>query len=167
MDRGRTCADQRRTPVHLSGIRTMTGIFRQGGRLLVGVVLTIVFVSGAVAGAAAGVAVDRNAGPGRVIKTRVDGGLSQLYDRLDLTPEQRELADSVVARRAPQTEQLMREMADRLHAISDSVDAEFRVHLSPAQRATLDSLKQRQTLILKRKTPAGATIIDTVRQPRQ
>ncbi|HZI29955.1 MAG TPA: hypothetical protein VFD64_17420 [Gemmatimonadaceae bacterium] len=145
----------------------MTGIFRQGGRLLVGVVLTIVFVSGAVAGAAAGVAVDRNAGPGRVIKTRVDGGLSQLYDRLDLTPEQRELADSVVARRAPQTEQLMREMADRLHAISDSVDAEFRVHLSPAQRATLDSLKQRQTLILKRKTPAGATIIDTVRQPRQ
>jgi hypothetical protein len=144
----------------------MTGIFRRGGRLLVGVVLAIVFVSGAVAGAAAGVAFDRNAVPYRVIKTRLDGGLSQLYDRLALTPEQRALADSVVARRAPQTEQLMRETADRMRAISDSVDAEFRAHLSPAQRATLDSLKQRQTLILKRKTPAGATIIDTVRPPR-
>jgi hypothetical protein len=143
----------------------MTGIFRQGGRLLVGVVLAIVFVSGAVAGAAAGVAVDRNATPYRVIKTRLDGGLSQLYDRLDLTAEQRALADSVVARRAPLTEQLMREMADRLYAIADSVDAEFRAHLSPAQRATLDSLKQQQTLILKRKTPMGATIVDTVRKP--
>jgi hypothetical protein len=143
----------------------MTGIFRQGGRLLVGVVLAVVFVSGAVAGAAAGVVVDRNTMPYRVIKTRLDGGLSQLYERLNLTSEQRALADSVVARRAPLTEQLMRETADRMRAISDSVDAEFRAHLSPAQRATLDSLKQRQTLILKRKTPAGATIIDTVRQP--
>ena len=145
----------------------MTSMFRHGGRLLVGTVLAIVFVSGAVAGAAAGVAVDRSAVPDRIIKTRVGGGLSQLYERLDLTPEQRALADSVVARQAPLTEQLMREMADRLHAISDSVDAEFRAHLSPTQRATLDSLKQKQTLILKRKTPAGATITDTVRQHRQ
>jgi hypothetical protein len=144
----------------------MTRLFRQGGRLLVGVVLAIVFVSGAVAGAAAGVAVDRNAMPYRVIKTRLDGGLSQLYERLNLTPEQRALADSVVARRAPLTEALMRETADRMRAISDSVDAEFRAYLSPAQRATLDSLKQQQTLILKRKTPEGATIIDTVRKPR-
>ena len=145
----------------------MKGIFRQGGRLLAGAMLVIVFISGAVGGAAVGVAVDRSAGPRRVIKTRVDGGLSQLYERLDLTPEQRTLADSVIARRAPLTEQLMREMAERLHTISDSVDAEFRAHLSPAQRATLDSLKQKEALILKRKTPAGATIIDTVRQNRR
>jgi hypothetical protein len=140
--------------------------FGQSGRFMVVVVVAIVFVSGAVAGAAAGVAVDRNAASHRVIKTRLDGGLSHLYELLKLTPQQRALAESVVVRRLPLTEQLMRETADRMRAISDSVDADFRAHLTPAQRATLDSLTESQTLILKRKTPTGGTTIDTVRRSR-
>ena len=67
-------------------------------------------------------------------------------------------------RRMPMTEAIMREMGERLRAISDSVDSEFREYLTRPQRATLDSLRRNQVMILKRKTPDG-TAVDTIRRP--
>jgi hypothetical protein len=62
----------------------------------------------------------------------------------------------------------MVDMADRLRAVADSVDAELRQILTPEQRTRLDSLRVNgPQFMLKRKrvTPTGTTV-DTVRFPR-
>jgi Spy/CpxP family protein refolding chaperone len=87
-----------------------------------------------------------------------------IIDLLELTPDQRPQAEAILSRQAPRSEQLMLGLADSLRVLSDSVDAELRRILTPAQRARLDSLRLADTkLIMKRKvmTPGGATV-DTV-----
>ena len=56
----------------------------------------------------------------------------------------------------------MRELAERLQNVSDSLDAELRAILTPPQRARLDSLRRRPLFMLKRKTPGSATTVDTL-----
>lgn len=123
---------------------------------LFGTLLATVFV----AGIAIGVIGNRLASNGPVIKTRFTG----ILDRLELTPQQRVQAESIVSRRAPRSESLMLKMAEQLRAVSDSVDAELRQILTPAQGARLDSLRVREpTFMLKRKVMTlGETTVDTV-----
>ena len=56
----------------------------------------------------------------------------------------------------------MRDVAERLRAVSDSVNAELRAILATEQRARLDSLRHPAVFLIKRKTPGNATTVDTV-----
>lgn len=134
-----------------------------------GALLSAVFV----AGVAVGVIGDRlvaRTGPQQGTRIKVTSGfLFTFLDRLELTPAQRVQAESILARRAPRSESLMRDMGERLRAVSDSVDADLRLILTPTQRARLDSMRaSSQQLMLKRKvvTPGGTTV-DTVMVPRR
>jgi hypothetical protein len=130
-------------------------------RLVAAALLTAVFI----AGLAVGVALDRyaNLGGGPGVRAVVLSDMSGVLDKLELTPQQRVQAGAIIERSAPRTEQTMLEVADRLRAISDSVDSELRAILTPPQRLRLDSLRVNRRLMLKRKmvTPAG-TKVDTV-----
>jgi hypothetical protein len=94
--------------------------------------------------------------------------MSGVLDRLGLTPEQRSRAEAILQRHTPRTEDLMAELSTRLAAVSDSLDAELRALLTPAQRELLDSLRSRQPLILRRKQPGpgGTSVVDTIFPPR-
>jgi Spy/CpxP family protein refolding chaperone len=117
-----------------------------------------------VAGAAVGFAFDRVVRREPQLKTFVVADMSRVLDRLELTTQQRAQADSILLRRAPTTERMMLDVADRLRGLSDSVDAELRAILTPQQRVRLDSLRGERKLMLKRKTigAGGATVVDTV-----
>ena len=95
--------------------------------------------------------------------------MSGVLDRLRLSPDQRVRAEAILARSAPRAESLMVEMAERLRAISDSVDGELRGILDPAQRVRLDSLRRGRSVMIKRKTvsPDGRTSVDSVVLPNR
>jgi hypothetical protein len=88
--------------------------------------------------------------------------MSPVLDELQLTPRQRSQADSILERSAPRSEEAMREVAERLQRVSDSLDAELRAILTAQQRARLNSLRRRPIFMLKRKTPGSATTVDTL-----
>ena len=133
---------------------------RKSPRLIGAALLLAAFI----AGAAVGLAFDRVVRPEPRLKTFVVADMSRVLDRLELTTQQRAQADSILLRRAPTTERMMLDVADRLRGLSDSVDAELRAILTPQQRARLDSLRGERKLMLKRKTigAGGATVVDTV-----
>jgi Spy/CpxP family protein refolding chaperone len=133
---------------------------RRSPRLIGAALLLAAFI----AGAAVGFAFDRVVRPEPRLKTFVVADMSRVLDRLELTTQQRAQADSILLRRAPTTERMMFDVADRLRSLSDSVDAELRAILTPQQRARLDSLRGERKLMLKRKTigAGGATVVDTV-----
>ena len=118
-----------------------------------------------VAGVAGGVIGDRLLARRPVLRAEIHSDMSHVLDRLDLTSRQRAQADSIVNRQAPRSEAVMMDMAERLGAVADSVDADLRAILTPNQQARLDSLRaEGPQLMLKRKriTPSGTTV-DTVR----
>lgn len=123
-----------------------------------------------VAGIAVGVIGDRMASAAKPrARTIIRADMSGVLDHLELTPQQRAQADSIVSHRAPRSEGLMIEMAERLRGVADSIDAELRQILTPAQRARLDSLRTREPqLMLKRKvvTPGGTTVDTVISLPR-
>lgn len=123
-----------------------------------------------VAGASAGVAGDRLLAPRVRLRATFDD-MSRVFDRLQLTPEQRRQADEIVAGSAPRTRAVMLELGERLQRVADSVDMELRAILTLEQRLRLDSLRSDSRLLLKRKvlTPGGTrvdTLLDTTRKSR-
>jgi hypothetical protein len=131
---------------------------------LLGALVGIAFI----AGIAAGVIGDRMVGRRPVIRARFTADMGPVLDQLRLTSAQRARAESIIARRTPRSEELMIELAERLRAVSDSVDAELRAILNPEQRARLDSLRRRERVMLKRKvvTPGGTTVDTFFTLPR-
>jgi hypothetical protein len=122
------------------------------------------------AGAFAGIATDRLLAPRLRIRAPMDE-MADVLDRLELTAEQRARAEAILARTAPQSREIMLELAERLQLVADSVDAELRAILTPAQRLRLDSLRSEPRIMLKRKavTPLGPkvdTLIDTTGRVR-
>ena len=130
-------------------------------RLVATLLLAAVFI----AGGAAGYALARVApfGGEPRVRAMITADMSGVLDRLELSPDQRAQARAIIERSAPRTEQTMMDVADRLRAISDSIDAELRAILTPTQRLRLDSLRVNRRLLLKRKmvTPGG-TKVDTL-----
>lgn len=115
-----------------------------------------------IAGVSAGVAGDRLLAPRIMIRAKI-GDMSEVFDKLELTPDQRRQAEAIVQRSAPRSEAIMLDVAERLRAVADSVDVDLRTILTPTQRARLDSLRGESRIMLKRKlvTPEGTTV-DTV-----
>ena len=143
---------------------------QSSGRRLWTIVVSLMLLA-FVAGITVGVAGTRLFVPGVRIRSSMDD-MSAVFDRLGLTPAQRRQADSIVARSTPRSREVMIELGERLARVADSVDAELRSILTPAQRVTLDSLRSDSRLLLKRKviTPDGArvdTLIDTNATRRQ
>lgn len=130
---------------------------RSRPRAIAAALLALAFIGGA----AAGVIADRLLTPAPTIRTRIVRDMSSVLDKLSLTQEQRARAEALIQRSGPRTEEAMREVADRLRVVSDSVDAELRAILTPEQRTRLDSLKRAPVFMLKRMTP-GSTTVDTV-----
>jgi hypothetical protein len=115
------------------------------------------------AGVAAGVGLDRAVTTGSKLETRLSTGMPEVLVRLGLTAEQRRAVDSLLERSRPRAQAAMAEMVPRLGAIADSLDAELRQILTPAQRARLDSLGGQGLLVLKRKTSGpGGLKVDTL-----
>jgi hypothetical protein len=115
------------------------------------------------AGVAAGIGLDRAAATDSRLETRLSTGMPAVLDRLGLTPEQRRAVDSLLERSRPRAQAAMAEMVPRLGAIADSLDAELREILTPAQRARLDSLGGQGLLVLKRKSSGpGGIKVDTL-----
>jgi hypothetical protein len=115
------------------------------------------------AGLAVGIGIDRALEPRTMLTTRLTTQLPEVLGKLGLSPEQRRAADSLLERRSPLAEAAMREMVPRLRAIADSLDAELRQILTPAQRAKFDSLGANRLLLLRRKTPGpGGRQVDTL-----
>jgi hypothetical protein len=132
-------------------------------RLVAALTLLAIFVAGILAG----VALDRTVQPRKVIRTFLGADMSGVLGKLELTPVQRQQADAILGRRAPAAESIMVDVAARLHSMSDSLDAELRAILTPAQRGRLDSLRHRPAFVLRRKTPGGKTVVDTVYPKRR
>jgi hypothetical protein len=115
------------------------------------------------AGAAAGAGLDRAITSGSKLETRLSTGMPAVLGRLGLTPEQRREVDSLLDRSLPRAQAAMAEMVPRLGAIADSLDAELRRILTPAQRTRLDSLGGQGLLVLKRKRSGpGGLKVDTL-----
>jgi Spy/CpxP family protein refolding chaperone len=103
-----------------------------------------------VAGALAGVAVERlrsaqqapELPPPDITMMRPprEGNLPPVFRQLNLTPAQREQIIQILERGRPRTDGILREMLPRLRATTDSIHAEVRAVLTPAQLATWDSL---------------------------
>ena len=107
-----------------------------------------------VAGVAAGFAMDRAVlrSPDRSVAPRPatgrDGGgrrdtryESVLYERLDLTDEQRARIDSVLERGRRETDAYWDRVGPQLRAIVDSMRADIRATLTVEQQARYDSLR--------------------------
>ena len=127
-----------------------------------GLVISLLLIA-FIAGVSAGVAGDRLFAPRIMIRAKI-GDMSGVFDRLELTPDQRRQAEAIVERSAPRSEAIMMDVAERLRAVADSVDDDLRAILTPVQRARLDSLRGDSRIMLKRKTvtPRGTTVVDTV-----
>src|SRR5688572_6808989 len=160
--------NQWRVAVRVHGVSAMT---RDSSKRLVAVVTSMVLMA-FIAGASAGVVGDRVLAP-RVTVRATLGDMAGVLDRLDLTPEQRRQADSIVLHSEPRSREVLIELGERLQRVADSVDNELRAILTPRQRLRLDSLRTDSRLVLKRKvlTPTGArvdTLLDTgSTRPRQ
>ena len=128
-------------------------------RVVVFTLVALAFVAGASAGFAGNRLMTR-----KTIRLRADYNLDGVLDRLELTPEQRRVADSIVARSAPRSEAIVLEVGERLRAVADSVDAELRSVLTPAQRIRLDSMRSGPRMLMRRKVvrPGGGTTVDTL-----
>lgn len=115
------------------------------------------------AGVGAGIGVDRAITTGSTLETRLSTDMPAVLGRLGLTAEQRRGVDSLLERSRPRAQAAMAELVPRLGAIADSLDAELRQILTPAQRARLDSLGGQGLLVLKRKRSGpGGVKVDTL-----
>ena len=117
------------------------------------------------AGVGSGVSADRFLAHRSAPNRRVVQDMSGVLDQLALTASQRREAQAILEREAPHSERAMVELAARLRRISDSVDAELRLILTPAQRVKLDSLRHPPTFILKHEESSGMSTFDTLYQP--
>jgi Spy/CpxP family protein refolding chaperone len=94
-------------------------------------ILVIMFVTGALAGAATMRVVSADEPPVRMGPPRQH---PDLLERLDLAPEQRARVDGILERRRAQMEEFWDRHRPEMQAIADSARAELRSVLTPEQR---------------------------------
>ena len=87
---------------------------------------------------------------------------AELVRTMELSHTQQRHMDSVFAAFQPRSDALLRELAPRLQALADSIDASLLPVLTPQQREILARARQRQPFVLRRKTPQGERV-DTIR----
>jgi Spy/CpxP family protein refolding chaperone len=136
---------------------TRKTVNRSPSRLVIGAILAAHLL----AGAAAGIALDRfvlhrrhmtygefgavmDRGPGRPNSSDLEKRLAdRITNELSLTPDQRTRLDSILPRHTAAFDSLRREMRSRLRALVDSSSAEVEAILTPEQRAKWAEIRQR------------------------
>lgn len=108
-------------------------------RWLAFAVLIATFIVGALAGAATMRVV--SAREPQAAESHGRRHHTSLLDQLDLTPAQRQHADSILSRRRKQMDAFWAKNGPELRAIVDSTRAEIRAILTPAQQAKEDSIR--------------------------
>jgi len=93
-----------------------------------------------------------------------DGGTTwaTLLAELDLSARQQQQIDSIFAVYQPKTDAVLLELAPRLQALADSMDAAILPVLTPAQRAVVSRARTPQLFMVRRKMPGGERV-DTFR----
>jgi Spy/CpxP family protein refolding chaperone len=94
-------------------------------------ILALMFIIGALTGAATMRVVNADEVPMRVGPQRAH---PNLLERLDLTPEQRARIDGILERRRAEMEEFWEQHRPALRAITDSARSELRAVLTPEQR---------------------------------
>ncbi len=115
----------------------MSGPLR--GRSVGLILLMVTFVAGGLVGAAANRVLEARpvtsstSAPNTACEREQD-----VFERLDLTPQQQERVDEILARRREQADIFWQEAGPRLHELMDSTRTEIRNVLTPEQRAEYD-----------------------------
>jgi Spy/CpxP family protein refolding chaperone len=66
-----------------------------------------------------------------------------MFQRLDLTSEQRQRIEAILQQSRPLTDSVLRSSLPRLRAIRDSVRLEIRAVLTPEQQERFDAMERR------------------------
>ena len=74
-------------------------------------------------------------------------GLSASLDQLELSPQQRERIETILATSQTRTDRVLEEVLPRIQAVVDSVDGEIRRVLDEEQRIRLDQIRRRNVII--------------------
>lgn len=112
-------------------------------RLQALLILLVVFAIGALAGAAFERAGGRRPGPGQgPPPERMRGLPPDLRERLDLQPEQARRIEQLLDRNRARTDAVLDQYLPQLRALTDSLRAEVRAELTPAQREIFDRLEK-------------------------
>lgn len=101
-------------------------------RLMGLLVLAMMFAVGALTGAATMRVVAGDEIPSR--GEREAGERPSLFERLNLTPEQRAEVDAIMERRRDEVDEFWKQHGPQMRAIMDSARAEIRTVLTPEQR---------------------------------
>jgi Spy/CpxP family protein refolding chaperone len=71
------------------------------------------------------------------------GAMPPMFQRLDLTSEQRQRIEAILQQSRPLTDSVLRSSLPRLRAIRDSVRLEIRAVLTPEQQERFDAMERR------------------------
>ena len=86
----------------------------------------------------------RRAAPPPVDRVRMGPGMMPpMFERLDLTDEQRERIAAILQQSRPLTDSVLQSSLPRLRAIRDSVRSQIRAVLTPEQQERFDAMERR------------------------
>ena len=98
------------------------------------------------AGLFAGIGVERWGSPAPDPEAAA-ASLSASLDQLELTPQQRERIETILATSQTSTDRVLAEVLPRIQAVVDSVNGEIRQVLDEEQRVRLDQIRRRNVII--------------------
>jgi hypothetical protein len=107
-------------------------------RVIGAALLLVAFMSGAMAGSAW----TRARRQGINVNVRMTTALPRELLRLDLSPGQEQALRRILNDGQQRTLRVLRDLEPRIRATMDSVDAEIRTALTPAQQASLDAARR-------------------------
>ncbi len=120
----------------------MSPLSPRGTRITGVALLVATFAAGMLAGTAFGRVLNAGEPQERAAADCERGrGPHMIIDQVDLSPEQRQRVDAIMAARRALTDSLWRQDGARIRAVVDSTRAEVRALLTPGQRAEYDGLR--------------------------
>lgn len=108
------------------------------------------------AGLFAGLAVARWSSPA-ADPAPIAAGITTSLDALDLTPEQSQQIERILAGSQARTDRALEEVLPRLRAVVDSVDGEIRAVLTEDQRVRFEELRRHR--VVRRRVMRGDSIV--------
>lgn len=113
--------------------------------------LVLVFLAGAATGLFAGARHARQVFIGHHGEMMGERMRQHLKRRLELTPEQVQLADPIMAQTAQQLQAIHAETRQRVAEVMEQSRRDLSIHLTPAQQEKLEEMRQRHLRRLERR----------------
>ena len=130
-------------------------------RWLSAILLFVVFIAGALAGAVVLDVAQAEAPP-----EASSSPPSKALDALDLSPEQRQAIDRILTTRQPAADSIIRSSIAQLTALMEAADQDVRAVLTPDQIEAYESIVlqgSRVEAVRRTTDEAGNTTVDTIR----